>query len=178
MTQLAWGRNWGKDNPFLDNAIICMNMYKDSSANVFTRQKREFQNITVVMCVLNIHLRKMQITIKKVLMYSIKFWLNIKIWEVTGKHASCFFLNRKSTICTLLKFKLKKVSCTNTTSNKQKQRTKFNISLWWRPVNEEAYSGGDLTITAIFLVLMALHTVWFQLQGDIRKIMSHSKLSN
>lgn len=59
MTQLAWGRNWGKDNPFLDNAIICMNMYKDSSANGFTRQKRI--KTQPLLRVLNIHLRKMQL---------------------------------------------------------------------------------------------------------------------
>jgi len=43
------------------------------------------------------------------------------------------------------------------------------------PLNEEAYTSRGLTKIAIFLVLKALHTVRFQLQGDIRKIISHSK---
>lgn len=58
-----------------------MNMYKDSSANVFTKQKREYQNTTFITCVLSILSRKMWTTIKKVLMYSIKTCINIKIWE-------------------------------------------------------------------------------------------------
>lgn len=50
-----------------------MNMYKDASANIFTWQKKEYQNNSRHVC-FNIHLRKLQATIKKVWIYSIKFW--------------------------------------------------------------------------------------------------------